>query len=105
MTDKKVSRKPENNGTSNMCLCCDIMSKRISLLTARKIKDKPKLRYIYDELREYDVSLEEILKTFNENDWDECKIADIIAPRMDSLKARYCKKNEIKDSSDDFTCE
>lgn len=62
MTDKKVSRKPENNGTSNMCLCCDIMSKRISLLTARKIKDKPKLRYIYDELREYDVSPEEILK-------------------------------------------
>ena len=88
-----------------MCLCCDIMSKRISLLTARKIKDNPKLRYIYDELREYDVSPEEILKTFNENDWDECKIADIIAPRMDSLKARYCKKNEIKDSGDNFTCE
>ena len=88
-----------------MCLCCDIMSKRISLLTARKIKDKPKLRYIYDELREYDVSPEEILKTFNENDWEECKIADIIAPRMVSLKERYCKKNEIKDSGDDFTCE
>ena len=87
-----------------MCLCCDIMSKRISLLNARKIKDKPKLRYIYDELREYDVSPEEILKTFNENDWEECKVADIIAPRMDSLKTRYCKKNEIKDSGDDFTC-
>ena len=88
-----------------MCLCCDIMSKRISLLTARKIKDNPKLRYIYDELREYDVSPEEILETFNENDWEECKVADIIAPRMESLKARYCKKNEIKDSSDDFICE
>ena len=88
-----------------MCLCCDIMSKRISLLTARKIKDKSKLRYIYDELREYDVSPEEILKTFNENDWEECKVADIIAPRMDSLKARYCKKNDIKGSGDDFTCE
>lgn len=74
-------------------------------LLREKIKDKPKLRYIYDELREYDVSPEEILKTFNENDWEECKVADIIAPRMDSLKARYCKKNEIKDSSDDFTCE
>ena len=76
-----------------MCLCCDIMSKRISLLTARKIKDKPYLRYIYDELREYDVSPEEILETFNENDWEECKIVDIIAPRMVSLSERYCKKN------------
>lgn len=88
-----------------MCICCDIMSKRISLLTARKIKDMPKLRYIYDELREYNVPPEEILKTFNENNWEELKIADIVAPRMDSLKARYCKKNNIKDSSDDFTCE
>ena len=88
-----------------MYLCCDIMSKRISLLTARKIKDKPKLRYIYDELREYDVSPEEILETFNENDWEEGKIVDIIAPRMVSLSERYRKKNEIKASGDNFTCE
>lgn len=88
-----------------MCLCCDIIGKRISLLTARKIKDKPKLRYIYDELREYDVPPDEILKTFNENNWEDQKIMDIVAPRMDSLKARYCKKNDIKDSGDDFTCE
>lgn len=88
-----------------MCLCCDIISKRISLLTARKIKDKPKLRYIYDELREYNVSPEEILQTFNENNWEDQKVMDIVAPRMDSLKSKYCKKNDIKDSGDDFTCE
>ena len=60
------------------------------------------IRPIYDRMREYDISIDEILNIFNEHDWNVGEIEKAIHERIKSLRERYEKKQAIKEATDDF---
>lgn len=88
-----------------MCLICDIMNKKIDLNIARRIDSGIGIRPIYDKLREYDISIDEILNIFNEHGWKEAEIRKAIDERLKALHKQYKKKQEIKEATDDFECD
>ena len=88
-----------------MCLICDISNKKLDLITARKIDKIAGIRPIYDKLREYCVSIDEILNIFNEHDWNAGEIQKVTSDRLKALRKQYEKKQAIKEATDDFECD
>lgn len=88
-----------------MCLVCDIMNRKIDLKIARRIDSGIGVRPIYDNMREYGISIDEILNIFNEHDWKAGEIQKVTADRLKALRKQYEKKQAIKEATDDFECD
>lgn len=88
-----------------MCLVCDIFNKKIDLNIARRIDSGIGVRPIYDQLREYGISINEILNIFNEHDWNAGEIQKVTFDRLKALRKQYEKKQSIKEATDDFECD
>lgn len=88
-----------------MCLCCDLIGKRISKQLAQKIDKNPATRRLYDEFREYDVDIQEILAIFDKNGWDPAKARKENEGKLMALKQNKEKKIKIREASDEFEVE
>jgi hypothetical protein len=85
-----------------MCLCCDLVGKRIPKHLAQKIEKNPATRRLYDEFREYDVNIQEILAIFDKNNWDAARARKENEGKLMALKKNKEKKIKIREASDEF---
>lgn len=88
-----------------MCLCCDLLGQRIPKHLAQKIDKNPATRRLYDEFREYDVEIQEILAIFDKNNWDPSRARKENEGKLEALKKNKEKKIKIREASDEFVVE